>query len=267
MKLIRINNRKKRARKLFFAPFLALSFFLINVWASFGLPNSDFDKANEFYKGKEYQHAILLYKKLIEQGIESPEIYFNLGNCYFKCDSNAQAILNFEKAKKLSPGDEDILFNLKVANQRITDKIDPAPELLISSWWTEFKHSKTMDGWAWLCISCWVLSFLLLATFIGFKASTTKRLGFWGGLFFLILAVSSFFLAEDQSNTSRKKNDAIVMIGSINLKSSPEEKGKDIFIIHSGSKLRVINTEGTWSEVQLPDKNVGWLPSSSIAFI
>ena len=267
MNLIRKNSRKTRSRKLFFAPLLALSFFLINVWNSFGLPNSEFEKANEFYKGKEYQHAIKLYKKLIEQGIESPEIYFNLGNCYFKSDSNALAILNFEKAEKLAPGDEDVLFNLKVANQRVSDKIDAAPELFISTWWTEFKHSKTMDGWAWLCISCWVLSFLLLATFIAFKASTTKRLGFWGGMFFLMLAVSTFFLAEDQSSTSEKKTDAIVMINAVNLKSSPEEKGKDIFIIHSGSKLRVINKEGAWSEVQLPDKNVGWLPTSSIAFI
>ena len=267
MKMVSKNNIPKRSRKMLFAPVLVLLFFLVNVWASFAVVNSDFDKANEFYKEKDFQHAILLYKKLISSGTESPEVYFNLGNCYFKCDSNALAILNYEKAKKLAPGDEDILFNLNIANQRNSDKFESAPELFINSWWAEFKRSKTMDGWAWLCISCWLLSFLLLATFISFKASTTKRLGFWGGLFFLILAVFSFFLAEDQSNASSKKADAIVMVGAVNVKSSPEEKGKDIFIIHSGSKLRVINKEGAWSEIQLPDKNVGWLPTSSIDFI
>lgn len=260
-------NTGMRSRVLLLAPIFALLFLLTNAWTSFGKEHSDFDKANSFYKEKNYPLAIHSYKKLIDSGIESPEVYFNLGNCYFKCDSNAKAILNFEKAKKLAPGDEDILFNLKVANQKISDKIDPAPELFISTWWTEFKHSKTMDGWAWLCISCWILSFLLLATFVTFKASSTKRLGFWGGMFFLILAVFTFFLAEDQSNTSSKNGFAIVMVDAVNVKSSPEEKGKDIFIIHSGSKLRVINREGAWSEIQLPDKNVGWLPTSSIEFI
>jgi tetratricopeptide (TPR) repeat protein len=255
------------ARRSWIAAMAALCFFLLNIWGAMAVENSDFDRANEHYKAKEYQRAIQLYKKILETGVESPAIYFNLGNCYFKSDSIARAILYYEKAKKLDPNDEDILYNLKVAAQRKKDKDEFTPALFLGAWWNTFKESKSADNWAWLCVLCILVSFMLFATFIAFPASITKKYGFWGGSFFALLAIFLFLVADSQYNKSASKSEAIIMVDAVSVKSSPEEKGKEIYIRHAGTKLQVIHTEGNWSEVRLSDKNVGWVPTSTLEFI
>jgi tetratricopeptide (TPR) repeat protein len=247
--------------------FLALCFFMANIFTAVGMEGSDFDRANNYYKAKDYQHAIQLYKKILTEGVESPAVYFNLGNCYFKSDSIARAILYYEKAKKLSPTDEDILFNLKIASQRKADKEDTPVTFFITAWWDAFRHSKTTDNWAWLCVLCLVVSFMLFATFVAFPASNVKKYGFWGGTFFILLAVLLFVVADSQYNESALSSEAIIMADAVSVKSSPEEKGKEIYIRHAGTKLQIIHTEGQWSEVRLSDKNVGWVPSSALEAI
>jgi tetratricopeptide (TPR) repeat protein len=254
-------------RRSLLIPLVVLCFFLFNIWTAVAVENNDFERANEYYKSKDYQHAIQLYQKILGTGVESASLYFNLGNCYFKSDSIARAILYYEKAKKIAPADEDILFNLKVAGQRKTDKDETSQTFFLGAWWNSFRHSKTADNWAWLCVLCVVVSFMLFATFVAFPASITKRYGFWGGSFFALLAVFMFMVADSQYNESTSSNEAIIMVDAVSVKSSPEEKGKEIYIRHAGTKLQVINTEGQWSEVRLSDKNVGWVPSSSLESI
>jgi tetratricopeptide (TPR) repeat protein len=245
----------------------ALCFFLCNIWTSVAVEGNDFERANGFYKSKDYQHAIELYKKILGTGVESPSVYFNLGNCYFKSDSIAKAILYYEKAKKLAPTDEDVAFNLKIAGQRKQDKDESFTPFFLGAWWDGFCASKTADNWAWLCVLCVVVSFMLFATFVSFPASMTKRYGFWGGSFFAVLAVFLFFVADYQYDRSALSSEAIIMVDAVSVKSSPEEKGKEIFIRHAGTKIQVIHTEGQWSEVRLSDKNVGWVPSSTLSSI
>src|ERR1051326_8460183 len=245
-----------RTKRWVLLPFFVLCFFLANIWSACAVVNSDFEKANEYYLSKEYQRAIRLYKKILETGVESPALYFNLGNCYFKSDSIARAILFYEKAKKLFPSDEDIQFNLAIAEQRVTDRIEAPPSLFFTTWWENVKTSKTIDQWAWLSVSCVLLTFLCLATFLSFSASNIKKYGFWGGLFFLLLAIFTFTLAEIRYTESVSSSGAVIMVDAISVKSSPEEKGKELFILHSGCKLQVINTDGQWSEIRLANNNV-----------
>lgn len=264
---VAMQPRKEKWIKRFLVPVIALLFFITGIWPSFAKVNADFDQANAYYKNGDFLHAITLYKKITGSGIESPEVYFNLGNCYFKSDSIAKAILFYEKAKKLAPTDEDILFNLKVADQRITDKINPVPVLFIYSWWQAFRSSKTADEWAWLSVTCVFISFMLFATFLIFRASSFKKMGFWGGSFFIVLALITFFLANAQYKLASEKSEAVIMVDAVSVKSSPGSQGKDIFILHAGSKLSVINTEGDWSEIRIQDNSVGWVPTSTIEFI
>ncbi|HEY6160147.1 MAG TPA: tetratricopeptide repeat protein [Bacteroidia bacterium] len=261
------NGNTSGKKRWLLLPFFVLGFFLANIWSACAVVNSDFEKANEYYHAKDYQHAIQLYKRILETGVESPALYFNLGNCYFKSDSIARAILYYEKAKKLAPSDEDIQFNLKIAGQRVTDRIEAPSSLFFTAWWENIKMSKTIDQWGWLCVSCILLTFMSFATFWVFSASTIKKYGFWGGLFFLLLTIFTFTLAEIRYSESVSSSEAIIMVDAISVKSSPEEKGKEIFILHSGCKLQVINTNGQWSEIRLANNNVGWVPTSSIEFI
>jgi tetratricopeptide (TPR) repeat protein len=128
-------------------------------------PDSDIVKANTAYQAGFYENAIALYEKVIKEGFTSSELYYNLGNAYFKANNNPSAILNYERALKLDPGNEDLIYNLKVANNQIIDKIDQLPKLFYERWWLSLKQLNSTDGWAKLTIILCVVLFLLVAIF------------------------------------------------------------------------------------------------------
>ncbi len=225
------------------------------------------DSANAEYAKANYEKAALLYESVINKGLAAPELYFNLGNAYFKLKDIAHAILNYERAKKLDPSSEDIAVNLKLANQRIDDNIDAAPQLFITEWKDSFVNLTTEKSWALLCIFSLVVSLILYVVYISFSIKVVKQIGFWIGSVFLILSIALFFVAKNKYNLSKFSNEAIIISSAVTVNSSPNEKGTKLFILHEGAKVFVNQQDDDWTEIKISNGNVGWVKSTSLIAI
>ncbi len=221
-------------------------------------------KANELYTKEQFKQSIDVYNQILMTNMESPEVYFNLGNAYYKTGQYTQAILNYERAKLLAPDDEDINFNLQVANQKVVDSIQELPGIFIVRWWNSLVNSQTTDGWAILSI----LSFVIFLTMLGFyffaKTSEVKRITFWSGCFLIVFTIFSWSSAAKQKSRLVNHSEAIVMQPTVTVKSSPSETGTNLFVVHEGLKVKITDKLGDWVEIKLADGNKGWLLLESI---
>ena len=230
-------------------------------------PHVLLDSANNAYASGNYQESIKFYNQVLADQIEAPEIYFNLGNAYFKSNNIPYAILNYERAKKKSPNDDDILVNLKIVNQKIVDKVEIIPTFFISDWQSNFMNLLSEKNWSVLCIVLFASFFIVLAIYLSVNKIIQKQLSFWVSILLLCATTLSFFMAKKQKMLMDNKTEAIIISPSITVKSSPSENGNKLFIIHEGLKVNIVETKDLWSEIKLANGNVGWLKTSSYLLI
>ncbi|MFP4527003.1 MAG: tetratricopeptide repeat protein [Candidatus Kapaibacterium sp.] len=230
-------------------------------------PSDKFRRANQEYQSEHYARATELYEELIKDGYENADIYYNLGNAYFKQKQLAPAIVNYERALRLDPGNEDIRFNLRVANLRTVDNIEKLPRLFIWEWLDAAGGIFASGGWAWIAIALlWIALVLAIIFFIKWQP-LVKRAAFFGAMIAFVLAIASFAFAWKSYTTETARDRAIVFTPSVYVKSSPGRKGTDLFILHEGTKVRTIDRVGKWVEIRLANGNVGWVPRESIEII
>ncbi len=225
------------------------------------------DSANAAYAKGDYTKAIKFYENIISKGEVAPELYFNLGDAYYKSSNLGYAILNYERAKKLLPDDEDINVNLKLANQKIEDKIEVAPQLFLTTWKNGVVDMMNEKSWSELCILLIVISLILFCVYIFTVHQGLKKLGFWGGSVLIILSVFIFFVAKHKYELTKTSSNAIITSAAATVYGSPTEKGTKLFILHEGTKVDITEDNGEWVEIKIANGNVGWLPSKSIVAI
>lgn len=226
-----------------------------------------FQKANQYYKEKKFSKAITTYNELINKGIVNSDIYYNLGNAYFKNAQVAEAILFYERALKLNPDDEDIKFNLKIANLKIVDKINPVPKLFFIEWYESAYKTFSSETWAkLLVITIWSFFSLLLIYFLVYNI-TIRKIAFFSSLFSLILIILFTIFAAEQYSNENSKNEAIILSPTVYVKNSPDEKSTDLFILHQGTKVKILDKVDTWNKIKIEDGNIGWIPVSTIEII
>jgi len=230
-------------------------------------PSDIIRQANEAYVNGQYSYAIELYESVIKQGLEAPELYYNLGNAYFKENTYGAAILNFERALKLKPSDENTLFNLEVARARTVDRINPVPLIFYERWWKNFYSKFSVDGWSWLIIVLLVAVLTALGGFFFSRTRGMKKTAFGITLVFALALLVCFAAVRAQYSNTHKGKDAIVMVPRATAKSSPGEASPDLFVIHEGSKARITGELGEWYEVRLANGNVGWVKKSALEVI
>ncbi|MBM3436231.1 MAG: tetratricopeptide repeat protein [Bacteroidetes bacterium] len=230
--------------------------------------SSEFDnlfmKANEEYNQGHYADAIKHYEQIVNAEYVSAELYFNLGNAYFKTNEIPSAILYFEKALKLNPNDEDINFNLNVANTKIVDKIEVLPELFIWKWWRSVYNLFSADTWSKLSIFFTIVFFIFLAFYLLSKMIVIRKAAFFSGLVFLALMMVTLFLSIQKYHVQKNQREAIVFSPTITVKSSPNPNSVDLFVLHEGSKVKIIEKVGDWNEIKIANGSVGWLPVNSL---
>ena len=230
------------------------------------------DSASAAYSKGNFQKSSEYYEGIISLGYESPEIYFNLGNSYYKLDNTAKSILNYERAKKISPQDEDINFNLKLSNQRTLDKIEPAPKLFLEEWWENLKYMRSEKTWAIRSIIYFALFLFFLVVFITSKKIINKQFGFWMGIIFFVFCLTGFIIARSRYNDMISHNSAVILSSSVEVKNAPTETGTKLFILHEGTKVSAPDPEsnqknGDWVRIGLSTDKVGWVKKSQIEFI
>lgn len=241
--------------------------FPLQGWGIASTPTALLDSASTAYSKGNFQKASEYYEGIISLGYESPEVYFNLGNTYYKLDKIGMSILNYERAKKISPQDEDINFNLKLANQKTLDKIEPAPKLFLEEWWDTLKSMHSEKIWSIRSIVCFMLFLFFLGIFIISRGLINKQFGFWLGLIFFIFSVISFSISKRRYSDIINKNSAVILSSSAEIKNSPAEAGTKLFILHEGAKVSAPETKGEWVKVELTPEKVGWVKKSQIEFI
>jgi tetratricopeptide (TPR) repeat protein len=224
------------------------------------------EQANTAYSAKDYQKAVQLYTQILQEKGESPDVYYNLGNAYYRLNQLAPAILKYERALLLNPANKDARVNLEIANLKTVDKTETHP-FFLSEWYHDFQNSLTTNQWSAVGITCFVLLVGCLFLFVFSRKITLKKIGFYAGLAFLIFCLVANIFASQQKKKLTDRNTAIIFSPTTTIKSAPDVSGTDLFILHEGTKVNVTNQLGKWKEIETPDGNVGWIPDSEIAII
>ena len=221
-------------------------------------------KANKAYSAGSYSIAADLYEKVVKAGYEAPELFYNLGNSCFKMNDYARAILWYERAKRLDPGNEDINFNLNVASTKISDKIEPLPELFYKRWINGLVQLFSVDAWASIGIFMFIAGLLFGLLYVASRILILRKIGFWLAISLLFFATVSLLLAWSGYNFAKSTTEAIVFAPTITVKSSPDEKSTDLFVVHEGTKVKLLDNISGWFEIRIVNGSVGWLPASSL---
>lgn len=227
----------------------------------------EWEKANAYYTTEEYLEAISMYEQILADGKESAKLYFNLGNAYYKAGDINKAILNYERAKLLAPNDNDIEFNLKIANQYVVTSIDELPLPFFLRWRSSVVNTYPADTWAYISVGAFIGFLLLLGLFIFSRVIALRRIAFWLGIFVVIFSGFTYSFAAQQKKKLVERNHAIVFCPRVTVKSSPAKSGTDLFLIYEGLKVQVTDSLNNWNEIKLTDGNQGWLPDSCIVRI
>jgi len=219
-----------------------------------------FKKATEFYDNGNYQMAITYLDSIIDAGAVSSEIHYNKGNCYFKIDSFALAIVEYERGLNISPKDLDIIHNLKICNDLIIDDINQLPELFYKQWFSNLFNIITIYHWQVLIIVSLVL---LTISLIITKIKENHNLKIFNIFLYLIISfsISIYFIG----NFAEKNNlQAIVKENVLNIRSAPTDESSIQFTIHSGTKVIIIDSVENWLNISISDGRTGWAKQKSL---
>ncbi len=218
---------------------------------------------DEYAKGN-YQQAIKDYQEILKAGVSS-EIYYNLGNAYYRTDNITQALLAYERALQLSPGDNDIRFNLQYARSKTIDKITPETEMFFVTWYNSLVNFTSVDRWANTAIVSIVMALLLILVFLFAPQMWARKSGFYGSAVFLLLFAFANLFAFQQKHEFETKQGAIVIAPTVNVKKTPAASGTDVFVIHEGTRVDITDRcMKQWRGVKLADGREGWLKTSQI---
>ena len=224
--------------------------------------------ANQAYTEGRWEDAVAGYDMISGMGLESAALYCNTGDAYFKSGNIPMAILNYERALKLDPSYGDAQYNLELLSGMIQDRIDPVPEFILKVWASKVCRLMNSNSWAVTFLVLLALTMAMVLLFVLSPSVAGRRTGFFTGIVLLLMAASSLSFSLWQKNDYVKVEGAIVMRPVSSVKSSPSsESSQDLFVLHEGTKVKVIDQVGSWNNIELADGRQGWIPSSDIEAI
>lgn len=221
-------------------------------------------QADEHYRQADYTTAIESYEAVLAAGMCSPELYYNLGNAYYRDGQMASAILNYERALRLRPSMRDAEENLALANSQIADRITPLPQLFITRWYENL--TSHISPAAWRIVFLIIVALIGLAAigfFLGRNLRLRKASLAFGIVGILVLLVTGALLAASTARFNAH-SDAIVMEPAISVKSSPEPQSTDKLILHQGTKVHVLEQLTGWYKIKIADGTTGWCETDAV---
>jgi len=220
-----------------------------------------FQKGSEYYLEENYPEAIRQYESVLNIGYESPELYFNLGNAYYKSGQLGKAILNYERALKKKPQDKNVQFNLRLANLRVKDRIEVPPEFFLFRWNRKIVQMLSTRNWAWSVAALFFLASGLVSICVVGETNRYKGQLKIAAIVLFICAglLTAPFIQRYQMEKSRAYG-IILSSGSKSL-AAPQQGSTELFIVHEGTKVRVLDTDGDWNKIELVDGKQGWILS------
>ena len=230
--------------------------------------DSLWNAANQAYVDGRWADAASGYEMISSMGLESASLYCNAGDAFFKDGNVPMAILYYERALKLDPSYSDARYNLDLLNSGIQDRIEPVPEFVLKAWTREICYIMDSDSWTICFFVLFALSLAMVLLFLLSPSVAGRRAGFFTGIVLLLLTLASLSFAVWQKKDYNKADSAIVMRPVASVKSSPSsESSKDLFILHEGTKVTILDEVGSWNNIELADGRQGWIPSGDIEII
>ena len=251
-------------RNYFLIVLLILKSCFITVAANTLTAEQQYDEASKLYKSGNYAEASLQYQNLVNDGKRSTALFFNLGNCYYKNGDYAKAILNYERAKKISPADDDIEYNLKLATAKASDKIDPIPQLFYEKWWSVFITTVSPTEWSvFAIITLWVAAAIFLI-YLFASSVRNKKKSFYIASIAIGISLCLFLVARASNALIYHYSYAIIMDSTAYAKSAPDEKSTNLFLLHNGTKVEVIEEQSGWKKIKIANGNAGWMLNGAL---
>ena len=257
----KLKPSSKKTFNFFFLFVICMSIFSLQLSAQ---TKADIDK---LYQKGNYMQAVKGYEKLLQQG-ESASLYYNLGNSYYRLDNIPHAVLSYERAQRLAPSDEDIRFNLQLAQSKTIDNLTPEPEMFFVTWYKALVNFLSVDKWAILSLICLFISLLALVAYLFVEIEFLRKLSkVVLPLFFLFFIINTFF-AIQQVYLLDSESHGIIMTPSTVVRKTPDQKSAEAFILHEGSKVRITdNSMSQWTEIKLSDGRQGWIKADNVEAI
>lgn len=214
---------------------------------------------NKAYADGNYTEAIKEYQAIIDGGEYSLELYYNLGNAYYKADSIGKAILYYNKALRIDPSHDDARHNLALAEKRITDKAAEESEFFLTRWLRSLRDTMSCTTWSILSLISFAVTLACVLLFLLASRISLRKTGFYCALSALLLFVATTSFAVSSRNEILTHDEAIILSSAISTKSSPDRSATELFVLHEGTKVRVVAEHNGWCEVVLPDGKKGWV--------
>lgn len=220
--------------------------------------------ADSAYSKENYDEALNIYSALNEEE-ENSTLYYNIGNCHYRKGEIAKAILNYERALLLNPSDKDVRFNLELARSKTIDKIVPERDLFFVSWYHIILNGFSVDGWAIMGLTCFVLMLVGVLMYLFASQLLYKKIGFFSAVLLFLFTVVSNIFAHEQYSKLTQRTGAIIMPTSVVVKSTPNSAGTELFVLHEGTYVEIVDESmKEWCEIKLSDGKVGWIQVSEI---
>ena len=240
-----------------------------------GIPHlsfaSDIDylvkKGNELYQDKMYAQAIDAYQQVIHSGYEGTSLYYNLANAYYRSGKLGLSVLYYEKALRLSPGDDDVIHNLTIANTKTVDKIDTLPKFFIFQWWEGFLALFSLTGWMHIAFVFYILFLASIGLYFFAKSHSLQRYAFFSGLTSVLLLIFAVIPLIITLNREINVKNGIVLESAATVKLAPDPTSNDAFIVHEGLKVRELDQVENWVKIRLQDGKEGWIQQNDIGSI
>lgn len=241
--------------------------FILIVLVNPIMANDLLDKAAAAYDNKNYKQAIECYNQLIKEGNSSYELYYNLGNAYYRNKELGYAIYNYELARKLNPNDQDVQINLGIASSKTIDHIDAKENFFINAIKSNIVNSFTTNTWAVFSIVLAFLTCFLFFLFIGSNIILVKRISFFFSIASLVFLIVVYMLGKSALNSKKENKFAIILNKEVKITNEPNSSAVLKFALHEGTKVRIVEANGDWVLIKLENGNEGWIKQSEIGII
>ena len=219
--------------------------------------------ANQMYKQGQFTDAARIYEEELKKGV-SAELYYNLANSYYKANEIGHAILNYERALRIDPGLDDASYNLQIAESKIVDNVNTSPTFFVRKWTNSLIKSYTTNQWAVISVVCFILMLALFFLFAFSRIRTRRKYSFFASVLFGILCVVALSFSGIRKDQIKNHHEAVIMMGAVAVKSSPDQSGTDLFQLHEGTLVKVKSVLGNWTEITLENGAVGWVEETAI---
>lgn len=225
------------------------------------------DMANTAYINGNFHTAAEVYEEILAGGASSVKLYYNLANAYFKEDRIGKAILYYNRALRLAPGNDDIRYNLSVAEARTKDNIEAIPEFFFVTWMRDIRHTMSCTAWSVLSLVLLACALALFLLYLLSQRISLRKAGFYGTVVAVLLCMLTTWFALGERREMLDDTSAVIMTASTSVKSSPDKSSTDLFVLHEGTVVTVTNRLDDWCEVVIADGKKGWLESRKIETI